>query len=905
MKWKVIVSILFVSILIVSSFSATTLAAYRKIVRPSHKVFEDTGVIQKIGDKYLIKGDRGVRFMGKLWRLYDPLNLPKSFRVDGMGVKFRAKIVAYRLRGLMNFLIYRYLPIEIIKIDSLERIKGFVIDKATHKPVPGAKIILESRVPPLDWKVLDECISDGKGRYELKSVDLDLKMSYRVRASKEGYRNFEYFLSPIPSGKTRFLNISLISIKERFSIDYPKDGDVVSGRIVIRGKIYDSEIKSIEVSIDRGEWRKATIYWLGFPNPDNVIAIWQYEWDTREVTNGEHLIGVRAWDGEVYVYKSVRIKVYNGENSIIYGQVVEAAPILVDSSETGESCIPPPRPIPHARVAAYPIYHTTLSNDSTLLHPPYVTYTDENGMYELKLPSGGYRVEVTKEGYEKSSKSVYVKPGEVKKLDFELRRVWSTAILYGKVMELSSGIGIPNATVTAYLKYPPIDMSIPVRYTAKTDPQGRYVLEVFSPGEYVVKAFKKGYKPARKELMLQPHEVKRLDFRLQKINPYISLVYPNGGERLSRIVNIYWKLNHHLIPRIPLAVDIQYCYGKGRWMTIVRDYDARKPPYQWDTTNVPDGDLYRIRVVLKSDPDFDGIYEKILDEDTSDRVFTVCNGVIEDRGTVKYVDLEGGFYGIISSSGKKYFPLNLPEEFYQDGLRVIFRAEILKDYSGIYMWGTPIEITKIEVETSLYKSAIRGHVYDADFCRPITGAKVVLEKREKDPPYQRWTALSIYFTQRDGFYEVSANMDEESCYRLKVFKNGYRIYYYTLPHLEPNEEFLKDIYLISQSKVIYVDESYNGKDIYLNMNQYLNLTLIQNPSTGYRWDFVDFNDSIMEIVNHFCWGYPQHDPPILGASCNETWILKPLKSCDFELKLKYWRPWEPNNTLKTFNLNIH
>jgi len=60
MKWKVIVSMLFVSILIVSSFGATTLAAYRKIVRPSCKVFEDTGVIQKIGDKYLIKGDRGV-----------------------------------------------------------------------------------------------------------------------------------------------------------------------------------------------------------------------------------------------------------------------------------------------------------------------------------------------------------------------------------------------------------------------------------------------------------------------------------------------------------------------------------------------------------------------------------------------------------------------------------------------------------------------------------------------------------------------------------------------------------------------------------------------------------------------------------------------------------------------------
>lgn len=69
---------------------------------------------------------------------------------------------------------------------------------------------------------------------------------------------------------------------------------------------------------------------------------------------------------------------------------------------------------------------------------------------------------------------------------------------------------------------------------------------------------------------------------------------------------------------------------------------------------------------------------------------------ISGTGTVKFVELEGGFYGIVGDDGKKYDPINLEQTYQEDGLRVRFQAKIRQDISSIHMWGTIIELTKIE-----------------------------------------------------------------------------------------------------------------------------------------------------------------------------------------------------------------
>jgi predicted small secreted protein len=72
-------------------------------------------------------------------------------------------------------------------------------------------------------------------------------------------------------------------------------------------------------------------------------------------------------------------------------------------------------------------------------------------------------------------------------------------------------------------------------------------------------------------------------------------------------------------------------------------------------------------------------------------------GTVSGTGTVKFVDLEGGFYGIVGNNGQNYDPMNLDQTYQEDGLRVRFQAKIRQDMASIHMWGTIIEITRIEI----------------------------------------------------------------------------------------------------------------------------------------------------------------------------------------------------------------
>jgi len=76
-------------------------------------------------------------------------------------------------------------------------------------------------------------------------------------------------------------------------------------------------------------------------------------------------------------------------------------------------------------------------------------------------------------------------------------------------------------------------------------------------------------------------------------------------------------------------------------------------------------------------------------------IFSSDDEMAKGKGTVVYLDLEGGFYGIVADNGKRYDPINLPKEFQQDGLRVSFEAKIRDDLASFHMWGQLVEIIKI------------------------------------------------------------------------------------------------------------------------------------------------------------------------------------------------------------------
>jgi hypothetical protein len=73
---------------------------------------------------------------------------------------------------------------------------------------------------------------------------------------------------------------------------------------------------------------------------------------------------------------------------------------------------------------------------------------------------------------------------------------------------------------------------------------------------------------------------------------------------------------------------------------------------------------------------------------------SVTSAVFQIEGTVIYKELEGGFFALESADGGKYNPVNLPEEFRENGLKVSVSA---RPYEGMsmHMYGTLIEIVDI------------------------------------------------------------------------------------------------------------------------------------------------------------------------------------------------------------------
>ena len=71
------------------------------------------------------------------------------------------------------------------------------------------------------------------------------------------------------------------------------------------------------------------------------------------------------------------------------------------------------------------------------------------------------------------------------------------------------------------------------------------------------------------------------------------------------------------------------------------------------------------------------------------------NELIYGTGTIIYLEIEGGFYGILSDDGEHYDPTNLPIEYQKDGLRISYIAKERSDLLNFHMWGKIIELINI------------------------------------------------------------------------------------------------------------------------------------------------------------------------------------------------------------------
>jgi len=74
------------------------------------------------------------------------------------------------------------------------------------------------------------------------------------------------------------------------------------------------------------------------------------------------------------------------------------------------------------------------------------------------------------------------------------------------------------------------------------------------------------------------------------------------------------------------------------------------------------------------------------------------------KGTVHYLRMEGGFYGIITDKGEKLLPLNLDKQYLSSGAIIHFSGSYVKDMMTIQQWGTPFKIKEVKLISAGDKS---------------------------------------------------------------------------------------------------------------------------------------------------------------------------------------------------------
>ena len=93
-------------------------------------------------------------------------------------------------------------------------------------------------------------------------------------------------------------------------------------------------------------------------------------------------------------------------------------------------------------------------------------------------------------------------------------------------------------------------------------------------------------------------------------------------------------------------------------------------------------------------------------------------------GTIEYIELEGGFFGIVASDGEYYLPLNLPAGFAVDGLEVTFTGRTAPEINTIYMWGTPVTVVSIARNVNDAKSESSALIGSWTLCGMAKGGAI-------------------------------------------------------------------------------------------------------------------------------------------------------------------------------------
>ncbi|MBA7665019.1 hypothetical protein ES703_73085 [subsurface metagenome] len=105
---------------------------------------------------------------------------------------------------------------------------------------------------------------------------------------------------------------------------------------------------------------------------------------------------------------------------------------------------------------------------------------------------------------------------------------------------------------------------------------------------------------------------------------------------------------------------------------------------------------------------------------------------------------------------------------------------------------------------------------------------------------------------------------------------------------------------------VHVDVDDAGSQVELEEGQILVVTLESNPTTGYRWEQAENQESILEQMGEAEFKPSETgEPPLVGAGGWEIFRFKAISAGQITLQLVYHRSWEEGvEPLKTFSLQV-
>lgn len=102
------------------------------------------------------------------------------------------------------------------------------------------------------------------------------------------------------------------------------------------------------------------------------------------------------------------------------------------------------------------------------------------------------------------------------------------------------------------------------------------------------------------------------------------------------------------------------------------------------------------------------------------------------------------------------------------------------------------------------------------------------------------------------------------------------------------------------------DASSDGQSLNLEVGDLFDVTLAENPTTGFRWEAVEGLDGAIEQVGEPQYAPDRTNPHLMGGGGAATFHFQAVQPGTAELRLAYHRKWEKDvPPLKSFHLTIN